>query len=185
MDELIRNAIFEVLKNHEGILRIAVRQRAKFEGWLKFELASYLEQNGMDNVEVESKFFNRRERTDISFFHQGEPYNLELKTPNTNWMVNGVKSSTRPITKNIESVVEDEVKLRNSKGIIAFVLFPVPLNDNRWEQYLYRIGEKTKIALDREANCTIMKLKISEKEECSLIICAFKARKRDSLYSFT
>jgi hypothetical protein len=185
MDQYIRNAILEILKNHEGILRIAVRQRAKFEGWLKFELASYLEQNGMDNVEVESKFINRLERADISFFHQGEPYNLELKTPNTNWIVNGVKSLTRPITKNIESIVADEVKLRNSKGIIAFVLFPVPLDDNRWEQYLYRIGEQTKITLGKETNCTTMRFKINGKEECNLIICTFMSRKRDSLYSFT
>ncbi|MGI5858743.1 MAG: hypothetical protein ACOX8P_05390 [Tepidanaerobacteraceae bacterium] len=185
MDQFIRNAILEVLKKHEGILRIAVRQKAKFEGWLKFELANYLEQNGMDNVEVESKFNNRRERADISFFYHGEAYSLELKTPNTNWRVNGVKSLTRPITKNIESIVKDEVKLRNSQGIVAFVLFPVPLNDNRWEQYLYRIGEKTKITLDRKVNCTIMKLKVNEKEECNLIICAFKSRKRDRIYSFT
>jgi hypothetical protein len=147
--------------------------------------AGYLEQNSMENVEVESKFINRRERADISFFHQGEPYYLELKTPNTNWMVNGVKSLTRPITKNIQSIVLDEVKLRNRKGIIAFVLFPVPLDDNRWEQYLYRIGEQTKIRLSKDNNCTIMKLRISEKEECNLITCTFMSRKRDSLYSFT
>ena len=185
MDQIIRNAIFEVLKDHKEILRIAVRQRAKFEGWLKFELASYLEQHGMNNVEVESKYANSREKADISFFYQGEPYNLELKTPNTNWMVNGVRSLTRPITENIESIVGDEVKLRNSKGIIAFILFPVPPNDRRWEQYLYRIGDKTKISLNPETNCSIMKLRINKEEECELVVCVFKSRKRDSLYSFT
>lgn len=62
MDIFIKKTIVDILKNHENVLKISIRQKAKYEGWLKFELASYLEQYGMENVEVESKGHFKRER---------------------------------------------------------------------------------------------------------------------------
>jgi hypothetical protein len=144
MDKVIRKGIVEIIKNNIRLLRIPLRQKAKFEGWLKFELAHYLEQIEMTNVEVESKSHFRRDRTDITFFHNGEPYSVELKTPNTNWKIQGVNATCRPITKNIQSVIDDAKKLNSQNGIVAFVLFPIPVGDNRWELYLDRINEKTK-----------------------------------------
>jgi len=131
MDDLVRKGIIEIIADNMPLLRIPIRQKAKFEGWLKFELAHYLEKEGMINVEVESKAFSRRDRTDITFFNDGEPYSLELKTPNTNWKLKGVNENCRPITKNVESIIADAKKLNSENGIVAFVLFPVPVGDSR------------------------------------------------------
>jgi hypothetical protein len=55
LDKLVRDSIISILEDNRMLLRIPLRQRAKFEEWLKFELAHYLEQKGMRNIEVESK----------------------------------------------------------------------------------------------------------------------------------
>jgi|LakMenEpi03Aug12_release.lakeMendotaPanAssembly.Ray.scaffolds.fasta_scaffold6534174_1 hypothetical protein len=38
MDLIINSAITEILEGRKDLLKIAVRQKNKFEGWLKFEL---------------------------------------------------------------------------------------------------------------------------------------------------
>lgn len=43
MDEFIRKGIVEILETNRSLLKIPLRQKAKFEGWLKFELAHWLE----------------------------------------------------------------------------------------------------------------------------------------------
>lgn len=37
--EILSSACAEILKNRKDVLTMACQQRAKFEGWLKFELA--------------------------------------------------------------------------------------------------------------------------------------------------
>ncbi|WP_081170369.1 hypothetical protein [Niastella populi] len=69
MDILINKAITEILESRAELLRVIVRQKNKFEGWLKFELAYYLERVGMKTVEVEKCPGYWRDRNDISFFH--------------------------------------------------------------------------------------------------------------------
>lgn len=177
MYKVIRKGVVSILKDNMMLLRIPLRQKAKFEGWLKFELAHYLEQKGMKNVEVESKVYYRRDRTDITFFNNGEPYSLELKTPNTNWKLKGVNGNCRPITKNIQSIIDDAKKLNSKNGIVAFVLFPVPVGDNRWELYLDRINEKTDLGVSKEENCEIIDMNIDEKNVCSLVVCSFMSKR--------
>lgn len=176
MDKLIREAIVSILKRRNDVLQIAIRQKAKFEGWLKFELASYLESYGMDNVEVESMAGFGKERSDISFFNSGSPYSIELKTPNTNWKMNGVKDIGRPVTKNVNSIIEDTLKLNSQYGIVAFVLFPIPIGDNRWEIYLSRIMDKTNIELSKEKNCEIVHGTYSEGINCDLVVCTYMSK---------
>lgn len=180
MDDIIRKGIIKILKTNKMLLRIPIRQKAKFEGWLKFELAHYLQQTGMENVEVETKAFYRRDRTDITFFNNGEPYSVELKTPNTNWKLGGVNNNGRPITKNIQSVIDDAKKLNSPNGIVAFVLFPVPVGDTRWEFYLDRINEKTDLGLSKEKNCELIDMNVDENNECSLVVCAFMSKRFSS-----
>lgn len=175
MDKLIRKGIVDILTKHEELLRIPLRQRAKFEGWLKFELACYLDQIGMRSVKVESQDYFRG-RTDIAFFKDDNPYSIELKTPNTNWRILGVNSSGRPITKNIQSIVDDAFKLNSQYGIVAFVLFPVPVDDSRWEVYLKRISKKTGLCLSKENNCDVVKMNIDDKHTCDLIVCSFMCK---------
>jgi hypothetical protein len=84
----------------EILLKILLRQRAEFEGWLKFELADRIEEAGYSFVEVEAKGWTR-EKTDIDFYDSENEiqYSVELKTSNTNWIVKGVESKGQPITK--------------------------------------------------------------------------------------
>jgi len=51
---------------------------------------------------------------------------MELKTVKTNRKTSGIKDSTRPVTKNIKSVISYTIKLNSSQGIVAFALFPIP-----------------------------------------------------------
>lgn len=177
MHQIIRKGIVDILKKHEELLPIALRQRAKFEGWLKFELACYLDQIGMRSVEVESQSGFGRERADIAFFKDDEPFSIELKTPNTSWEIPGVNSSGKPISKNIKSIINDAFKLNSESGIIAFVLFPVPIDDIRWEVYLERISQETGLCLSKEKNCEVVKKNIDDKHECELIVCSFMTKR--------
>jgi hypothetical protein len=168
MDKFIRKGIVKILRRNKKLLRIPIRQKAKFEGWLKFELAHYLEQEGMENVEVESTPYFSRDRTDITFFNNETPHSIELKTPNANWKINGVSNNGRPITKNINSIIDDTFKLNSENGIVAFVLFPIPLKDNRWEAYIDKIRNKTGLNVSKEANCELVSINIDENNKCSL-----------------
>ena len=177
MDEFVRKGIVEILEENSSLLKIPVRQKAKFEGWLKFELAHWLENQGASYVEVESKVDYRRDRTDITFYHNNEPCSVELKTPNTNWKITGVTNNVRPITKNIQSIIDDAEKLNSTFGVVAFVLFPIPFNDNRWEEYLNRINDKTGLQVSKEANCNIVTVNIDSNNRCSLVVCTFKSKR--------
>ena len=54
MHELLRKWIVEILSNRHEVMSVALRQRAKFEGWLKFELAAHAEKCGATHVVVEA-----------------------------------------------------------------------------------------------------------------------------------
>ena len=69
-DRVVRSWIVDVLEQHRPLLAVALRQRAKFEGWLKFELALYAEQHGATNVEVETPS-DTGARADLSFTYGG------------------------------------------------------------------------------------------------------------------
>lgn len=90
MNSIIRQAIVNILNQNKELLKTAVRKKAKFEGWLKFELAHELEKHGMQSVAVESSCPGGKARTDITFNDGHSCYSIELKTPNTNWQIDGV-----------------------------------------------------------------------------------------------
>src|SRR5437879_4033446 len=116
MDTIVRQWIVNILEQHQALVAIAVRQRAKFEGWLKFELAAYVAEHGASDIKVESGYSASEAalgRADVSFTYDGLRYDLELKTPNTNYRLPGVENKTRPITKNIAEIVANSTKLRN------------------------------------------------------------------------
>lgn len=158
-------------------MRIAIRQRAKFEGWLKFELAERLEQIGLKEVELETKIPGKRSRPDISFFSDDDFYQIELKTCNTSWKIEGILKKGKPISNNINGIIDDAKKLNCSYGIVAFVMFPIPINDNRWKSYIDRIKEETDIDIDYEQNCRILELEIDETNNCDALVCAFLSRR--------
>jgi hypothetical protein len=131
----------------------------------------------MESIHVETQGDRRRDRTDISFFYDEIFYRVELKTPNTNWKIKGVKQCGRPITKNIQSVIDDAIKLNSSQGIVAFVLFPIPINDNRWVAYIDRISKKCEIIIDKEKQCKLITISIDGHNDCNMLICCFRSRR--------
>lgn len=138
MDEaatIVRLLTTQLLSRRTDVLLLACRQRAKFEGWLKFELASALAaQPAVQNVVLEDCYPSGR-RSDISFCLNSITWYLELKTPNVNWRASGIENRTRPITKNIDSLIGDVRKLQqdcaSQNGLALFCLFPIP--DRIWK----------------------------------------------------
>ena len=133
---------------------MACQQRAKFEGWLKFELAAALTHcSDFTNITLEDGY-PKGGRSDLSFFYKGVKWFVEMKTANTNWRAEGLESITRPVTRNIDGIIEDililEQKSYPSKGIAIFVLFPVPVfiwkvETGKLTFHLQRIGNETSI----------------------------------------
>jgi hypothetical protein len=126
-------ALEEVLASE--VLFVALRQRAKFEGWLKIELAHKLHARDL-RVSVEREFCHcagGKCRADLSIGDDdGRERLVMLKTLNTNFRFEGVRSSSRPITKNVAGVAEDIIKLRGCELpcqlTACSVFFPVSAN---------------------------------------------------------
>ena len=182
MEKLILELIVNILSDNKQLMRIAIRQRAKFEGWLKFELANRIEKLGFNEVEIETKVEWRRNRPDISFYEEDDFYRIELKTCNTSWKINGISKKGKPITDNIKGVINDAKKLNSNYGIVAFVMFPIPKNDIRWKPYIERIKEETKIEIDYKLNCKILAMEIDDSNTCDLLVCSFMSRKFNNWY---
>jgi hypothetical protein len=177
MRETVRSWIIDVIRSRHALLAIPVRQRAKFEGWLKFELAAHAATSGARDVRVESASAESSDegRPDVSFTYDGVRYVVELKTANTNWRLPGVENATRPITKNIADIVKDAKKLVNysAKGLVAFVLFPIPPRDRRWEEYLGRISAELGVSIQSKTHTTQVSLELHDSNLVDLVVCCF------------
>jgi len=175
-DLLIRGWIADVLLAHSALVGIAVRQRAKFEGWLKFELAAFAEAKGMQDVRVEPSTGElTRSRSDLTFSRSGERYDIELKTCNTNYRMEGVLELTRPITKNLAAIIDDAKKLQvcAGRGIVAVCIFPVCPGDRRWIGYLERISEGTGIGLSADHNSTRVTIPLRNACAADVVVVSF------------
>lgn len=127
--ELLFVALKHSFENNQG-LSIFAEERAKFEGWLKVELCEILSKEV--NVKPE------KDRVDVSF----DDWGIEVKTINTNYRYANVKRKTRPITKNVQGIVDDIDKLKR-KGpknkAVCFVVFPVVHDNRNWKMHLDKI----------------------------------------------
>ena len=168
MNKLLLQWVKEILEKNQTVVELAIRQRAKFEGWLKFSLAAYIEKNFCPVI-VEC-IYSEKKRADLSFIYEGTKYLIEIKTPNTNWKIKGVEKKGRPITKNIKSIIEDAEKLKSEDGIVLFILFPIPFNDTRWKKYTTRISDALGKDILSNGNYFIQKFKCSEILVCSFIV---------------
>ena len=132
------------IQNHKG-LSYFVKNRAKFEGWLKVELCEILSDK-IENIVPE------KDRIDIV----GDDWALELKTINTNYHYTNIEDKTRPITKNIEEVIKDIDSLINKqnsfKKAVIFIAFPLSLSNHSkyWEKHISKINEKLEQLEDEE-----------------------------------
>jgi hypothetical protein len=180
MHEHLRAWIVELLASHQPLLALAFRQRAKFEGWLKFELAACAQRKGATSVRVESSSARRgtpaRARSDLAFHFERVRYDVELKTPNANWRLPGVESATRPITQNVREIVEDARKLSVSArhGLVAFVLFPIPRADVRWHEYLRRMSSSLHLALSPADHTAQVTVALSKNHAADAVVCCFE-----------
>ncbi|WGU92070.1 hypothetical protein QJQ58_15770 [Paenibacillus dendritiformis] len=172
MERKIIQLIEGIIKTRSSLINFCVKQKAKFEGWLKFELAQDLNDIGVDQVCVEYSYA-KGFRADISFVYFGEWFLLELKTSNTNFRINGIEPRTRPITKNIDSIIEDGHKLlrANDVGLVVFVLFPLIPNNSKWIKYLNRISTALSVELQENKNYNIIKCNATEFSYDILISC--------------
>ena len=128
----IRNIVTLILEKRNTVLLLACQQRAKFEGWLKFEIACAFEHDpDFSNIIIEDNYPTAG-RSDVSFVFNSEKYYVEMKTTNTNWRSTGLENKHRPITKNIKGIIKDIKKLENfissAHGIMIFIIFPIPLS---------------------------------------------------------
>jgi hypothetical protein len=134
--QMVRDSLREIITCRRDVMMLAVPQRAKFEGWLKFELAASLSTlDDIYDVNLETQY-GTDGKSDLSFKADGMTWYIELKTANTNWRADGLEKKTRPITRNISGIIDDIAKLRtkcpSSRGLMVFALFPVPTRI--WEQ---------------------------------------------------
>jgi len=150
--ETILDDLKTKLESNRGI-QVFVKNRDKFEGWLKVEIVDILYNKITKNIIPEAPDYNKNitseknknyQHVDIIFDDSA----LELKTINTNYRHNEVENKTRPITYNIKQLKDDIEKLRNLQNediknkAILFVVFPLP-DDNIDEfnkKYLQKLG---------------------------------------------
>jgi len=127
--EIIKNNLIPRIKAKRSLALFAT-VRAKFEGWLKVEVADVLCEYG--NVTPE------KDLIDIVFENSA----IELKTLNTSYKYPGVVNKTKPVSDNIKSVVDDIFKLKKTSYKNRYVLFVVfPLEDNKmWQKHIAKIS---------------------------------------------
>lgn len=134
-------------------LDVPLRQRAKFEGWLKIELAAALAVGGWE-VCIERSYSGSLDqiyRADLSVsLSDGSEILVMLKTANTNFRFKDVQIVHRPITKNFKGIIEDIGKLKNlppaKRGYVLFVAFPVSASHITRQVQLTRYIQRVQVA---------------------------------------
>lgn len=148
----LENKLADCLSQRKDVLTLPIEQRAKFEGWLKIELAAAVANDArFKNVRLEESY-QRSKRADLSFSVAGKRFFIQMKTCNTTWRMEEVEERTRPITMNITSVIDDIRSLKelshDDLGLVVMVLFPVHRKmagasprDKKLDFHLQRIEE--------------------------------------------
>lgn len=157
MAKKLFSLIHSCLKENRNKLHLAVRQRAKFEDWLKIELfysiwQKLLHGNQDSEIEIERPYpKNKQLRCDIFFATpQKRHVYLELKIINTSYDCDSylIPKKAKPITKNVQSVIEASERLRkftNKKDekIVAFVVYPLCREKlGNWQKHESKINEQ-------------------------------------------
>ncbi len=134
LEQNIMVLLIKILTDRHDVILLACQQRAKFEGWLKFELASAISKEiNFTQVTLEDGYINGG-RSDISFLFHENKYFVEMKTANTNWRAMGLENIIRPVTGNMKWIADDILVLREksapANGMAVFCIFPIP--DRLW-----------------------------------------------------
>lgn len=151
MYKVIFNEIVSILKDKNGLAapinNIHLPKRAKFERYLQSVLANKLKTT-YANTEIEKVYPNNNDFL-VDIFANNTF--IELKTPNTNYAVANIPVLNKPITTNIQGVINDIRKLRNAgvNGVVAFVLFPIDNNSN-YKKHVDRVKAELNHTLYKE-----------------------------------
>lgn len=142
MEQQLNDILVNILTSRQDLVFIAIKQRAKFEGWLKFELANELRKLYPDTCVEKCMAYNNSKKL-VDVFSNDSC--IELKTPNTSYGHDGCENRTRPITSNIDSIINDinALKKIGVDGYIAFVMFPIDNND-KYQSHIKKIDAKVK-----------------------------------------
>lgn len=137
MVQQLNDILVNILTSRQDLVFIAIKQRAKFEGWLKFELANELRKLYPDTCVEKCMPYKGSEKL-VDVFSNNSC--IELKTPNTSYRHDGCENRTRPITSNIDSIINDINALKDIgvNGYIAFVLFPID-NNGKYQSHIDKI----------------------------------------------
>lgn len=138
--------IKEIVDSNKDVITLACRGRSKFEGWLKFEIARRFLKKGFE-------VFPEHGRFDIAISDESkDEFVVELKTANISYRIKGIENKTRPGTKNFKSIEGDIEKIKRSgkNGKAVFVVFPVPLEDERYLQSIKRVENRTEVKIRSE-----------------------------------
>ena len=139
---ILEEEVPKKIMQHKG-LNFFIKNRSKFEGWFKVELCDILSKH-TNNITPE------KDRIDIVF----DDWALELKTSNTNYRYKGVENKTRPVTKNITSIINDIVNLRNNKNYnkkaVVFIIFPLYKTTKVWNKHISKIKNELQELKEKE-----------------------------------
>ena len=69
MHNRVRQWIADVISNNPRVIDVAIEQRAKFEGWLKFALASEAIQAGSPSVMLEAPISSKSNSVSAKHLH--------------------------------------------------------------------------------------------------------------------
>ncbi|WP_375724075.1 hypothetical protein LXN10_00850 [Arcobacter sp. KX21116] len=79
---------------------------------------------------------------------------MELKTSNTNYRYENVENKTRPVTKNITSIIKDIIDLRNNKNYknkaVVFIIFPLSKSTKDWDKHIPKIKNELQELKEKE-----------------------------------
>jgi len=125
---LILDGLVLRLTNHRGLTAVA-RERAVFEGWLKVELCQVLLEAGHDPEPDAHKI-------DVGCGDWG----INVRTVTTNIPHEKARNVKRSMTKNVELLIKDILRLTNpgrSAGFpkrgMVFVVYPLTHDNERWQ----------------------------------------------------
>jgi len=139
---ILENELPKKIHSHHG-LNLFIKNRSKFEGWLKVEICDIL-------YKYSNNIVPEKNRIDIVF----ENWAIELKTVNTNYKYNGINNKTKPITKNILSVLKDirDLKLNThyEHKIVIFIVFPLSSSNVIWIKHKTKIENMLKVLKYKE-----------------------------------
>ena len=119
------------------ILSLHLPKRAKFERYLQTVLAYKIKSRYL-NTEIEKPYPNNSSKHADIFANNTY---IEIKTVNTSYNVENVKAKNKPITKNINGIIEDIKKISTygeKDGVVAFVLFPID-DEEKYKKHVERI----------------------------------------------